>query len=663
MYQEPFSYIGRTALLMLESETCSVRDWETVPSRFQRHYRSGNYRRPHSSRSGVKAGLLDFPICAIDGEGKTRPDGSHDYTLLAASWPDGKHAISGSSLDTRECLDFLLDLPERHTYVIYGGSYDFNMMLSKMPLEAIDRLLDTGQVYWSNYRIRWIERKFLNVKRGKRSVTVYDVLANFQTSFVKACSAWQVGTPTELDLVAAMKEQRGDFNNVDDAAIDAYCYLECDLLRQLCRKLFDAIIETPYRPNAVYGPGALAAAAFRHHGVKRRMNDLPPEVEELTHYAYFGGRFDCSAFGWFQDAIQYDIKSAYPDQIRYLPCLAHATWRHDTPGLDGLYPEHFGMYHVEWNVGEDAVWPPFPHRDASGNVFYPYKGAGWYHGEEIRAAIEMYGADRIRVIEGWAVVPGCEHKPFDFVDNLFEIRKRLPYEQGIVFKLILNSLYGKLAQQVGGKDGKPPTFQCFYWAGAITSGTRAKILRALVQSPREILGIATDGIVSLRELDLDIGDNLGEWERKQLESYAQISNGVYDAVTIDGSRVERSRGFNRGTLDWEHVRSDFVKSRGTGKHVFRAKSRFVTLREARLHLDRRSVQCRWIEQDRTLSFWPSRRWPEHFDKRGPAMRLAPLAPDDYGGEHESRPFRVKARSQEVIDARIRFNGYAAQDNG
>lgn len=634
---------------------------DAAPTRFQRHYRSGNYTRPKSSRSGVKATLLDMPICAIDGEGKTRRDGSHDYTLLAASWSDGRHMIEAESITSEQCLQFLLDLPEHHTYVGFGLSYDTNMWIRGLPRKTLDQLLDKGYAFWKSYRLRWIERKLFTVRRGNRSTTVYDVLANWQVTFVKACESWGIGTSIELDLVRRMKEQRGSFDGVSDDLISDYCYLECDLLRQLCRKLFDAILQTPYKPQAVYGPGALAAAAMRYHGVSKYMAELPDNIEFLTHKAYFGGRFDCSMFGWFSDVWQYDIKSAYPDQIRSLPCLACATWKPVKRGRKRLKPARFGLYHVEWHLSPDTVWPPFPHRDSHGNVYYPYEGAGWYHGDEINAAIELYGDKTINVTSGYDLVSECDHKPFAFVDELFEIRKGLPYDQGVVFKLILNSIYGKLAQQVGSKGDRKPRFQCFYWAGAITAGTRAKILRNLKQSPGEVIGIATDSLVSLRRLDVDYGAELGQWDAKQLARYAQISNGVYNATDADGKEIERSRGFGRSVLNWEKVRKDYQRSRGCGSHEFAGKTRFVTIRESRNRTDRASVQCRWIGEARKLNFWPTRRWPEHFSRAGPTMRLTPIAPDDYGADFESQPFRLKNASQDVIDARLRFNGLRWQD--
>ena len=622
-----------------------------------RHARNQRYKPKRTNkRGGNLPTLLELPICAVDGEGKTRLDGSHDYTTLCASWPSGRAKKRASRLDFETCMEFLLRLPPGHCYVIYGGSYDTNMMLKYLPHDVQDWLLDRGDVGFMGYRLRWIERKFFSVRRGDQTRIIYDVLANFQIPFVKltpvgkgACEAWNVGTDEELRIVRAMKEQRGNFVDVDDDAIDAYCYLECDLLRQLCRRFFDAILQTPYRPRAVYGPGALAAAAMEKHQIKKYMADLDVEIEATSRTAYFGGRFDCSVLGWFTDVWQYDIKSAYPDQIRYLPCLKHARWqRWDVADFYARGLPKWGMFHVEWAVAEDCAWPPFPHRDSKGCVWYPFKGAGWYHAEEIRAAMELY-PNCITFDWGWALFPECAHQPFDFVDALFEQRKSMPTDQGTVIKLVLNSLYGKCAQQVSSRRNRKPAFQCFYWAGAITAGTRAKLLRAIMQSPASVLGVATDGIVTARQLDLDIGSELGQWETKHLREYAQISNGVYYATDDDNHPVERARGFGRANLDWARARRDYLRSRGTGSTDFVAKARFITIREARARVDRDRVACTWHAQKRTVSFWPTRRWPGVFDKRGPTLTLEPVETE----RRESMPFRVK-HGRETIDAREQF---------
>jgi hypothetical protein len=235
----------------------------------------------------------------------------------------------------------------------------------------------------------------------------------------------------------------------------------------------------------------------------------------------------------------------------------------------------------------------------------------------------------------------------------------MPYEKGIVIKLILNSMYGKTAQQVGGRDGKPPPFQCFPWAGMITSGTRAKILRGLAQNPVAVIGIATDSLVSRRKLDLPIGEKLGEWEIKRLAQYAQVGNGLYHGVDAKGKGVERSRGLERTTIDWDACMREYAATRGMGIYRFTAKTRFITLRESRMRENRDYYACRWVTEPRSVSFTPARRWwgewtnnrriPEPYSHSDLNDRYRTTLPMD------SAPFRVKTDSAEVNELRERFH--------
>lgn len=628
-------------------------------ARFRKHYHSGRYERSESSHGGDHnhRRLLDRPICAIDGEGADDTTGKHHYRELRGVWPADRRELIGPSLGTTECLEYILSLPADHTIVGYALSYDMNMWLRGNDYDglhhnAIDHLLDNSKVMWGDYTIHWIERKYLWVKRGNQSRTVYDVFANFQKSFVVTCEAWEIGTPAQLDFVRYMKAQRQHLGDLPPEQVAEYNWLECELLAELCRKFFDAIKATDYRPNAVYGPGALASAAMTKHGVKQYMptEELLASLGDIPLRAYAAGRFDTAMLGAFTDVWQYDIKSAYPDQIRDLPCLRHAEyvpWK-------GEQLERFSLYHVDWKVPEDSPWPPFPLRTEAGDIWYPTTGAKWVYGDELSAAIGLFGMECFTITEGRRLIRHCSHVPFHFVEPLYKLRQSMPYGQGIVIKLVLNSLYGKTAQQVGGRNGKPPPFQCFPWAGMITAGTRAKILRGLTQNPEAVIGIATDSLVALRELDLPVGENLGEWEVKRLTEFYQVSNGVNHGINAKGEKVERSRGFERSTMDWQACMKAYADTRGLGKFHFTQKATFTSLRDARQHKDREWYACRWLIEERMLSFRPARRWIGPYSAERNQRIAEPFRHSDIDLPRESAPFRVKTDSAEVEELRSRY---------
>jgi len=547
-----------------------------------------------------KKTVIYKPVCAIDGEGITLGN-KHYYTELNAVWPKGRKILKSSDLGAYEIFDFLFHLPEHHNYVVYGASYDFNMWLRCLPLADLINLVTTNETVWNGYKIKWIDRKYLHLIRlaSKKSRIVYDVVAWYQKPFVDTLEAWSIGTPEEWAFITRMKALRGNFANVDPEEIERYCWLECERLVELVDTLCQAIQETPYRPTALYGPGALAQAIFQHHKVK---DYFGPYDEELALQAYYGGRFDTAFFGWFENVHEYDIRSAYPDQIRNLPCLAHAEW----VACKNPFKYSHGIYRVKWNVGIDCPYPPFPYRDSTGCIWYLYAGQGWYHADEVRAAIEVFG-NKIRVLEGQALEQKCDHQPFAFVEQLYKWRLKIAkehYAKGQVVKLGLNSMYGKLVQSVGSRKNKPP-FQNFFLGGAITAGTRAKILRAISSHMNQIISIATDGLISLDQLQLVIGKDLGEWEYSYLAEHVQLSNGVYHSVEPDGTVKERARGIGHGEMNWHDIEVIYQKKGIHGTYTYERKDHFITIREA-LHLNQADRACLWVKEERTLQFQPSR---------------------------------------------------------
>jgi len=570
-------------------------------------------------RTWAERTLIYQPTCAIDGEGITLGP-KHYYTELNAVWPQGRKILKGSDLSAHEIFDFLFKLPEKHNYVVYGASYDFNMWLRYLPPKEKIDLVTTNETVWGGYKIKWIDRKYLHLIRlaTKKSRIVYDVIAWYQKPFVNTLEAWSIGTTEDWALITRMKALRGNFANVDPEEIERYCWLECELLVKLVDSLCKAIQDTPYRPTALYGPGALAQAIFKYHKVKSFMGDFD---EDKALLAYYGGRFDTAFFGWFEDLHEYDIRSAYPDQIRNLPCLAHAEWI----ACKDPFKYRHGLYRVKWDVGIDCFYPPFPYRDSTGCIWYLYAGQGWYHADEIRAAIEVFG-NKVKVLEGTALVEKCDHQPFSFVEQLYKWRLKIAkenYAKGQVVKLGLNSMYGKLVQSVGSKKQKP-SFQNFFWGGAITAGTRAKILRAISGHMDQIVSIATDGLISLDQLQLVIGKELGEWEYSYLAEHVQLSNGVYHSVESDGTVKERARGIGHGEMDWQEIENIYREKGIHGSYTYERKSRFITIREA-LHLNRPDLVCTWQTEERQLAFSPTRMEVDGLSTEG---KEAPFGPAD-----------------------------------
>lgn len=624
-----------------------IEKYQALPN--ERFY--SDKRKLHNDKHTV----LSQPLTTLDGEGKDDEHSIHHYTHFQGFSEAGKpkrRQLIREHISTAEALSYILQLPPKHTNVIFYGNYDTNMWLQDLlPTPSYKCLYETGECDWRDYHLKWIEHKIFTVKRGHRWQTIYDVASWYQCSFVKACERWQVGTKEQLERITAMKERRGDFANVDPAKVSEYCWEELYLLNQLVNKLRTAINRTAYRPTALYGPGALAEAILKHEKIR---DFYGPYDESTALLAYYGGRFDAALFGWFERVYQHDIRSAYPDQIRYLPCLRHANWeRSNNPALT-----RYGFYHVKWRISENDLYPPFPWRDQDGHIYYPTTGEGWYHADEVRAAIEIYGK-QIKVIEGQALVEGCDCQPFKFVEDLYAWRLLLEAEgnalQALIVKLCLNSLYGKMAQSIGYKD-KRPSFQNFFYAGAITSGTRAKILRAIGKG-EGVISIATDGLVTRERLNLPEGKQLGEWEIIEILQHTQLGNGIYVSIDAKGKKVEKSRGFETRLLDYDKVREHVLVNGPWGDFEYEGKRQFITLRQAYAQ-NRPEKACRWLKPDHDphIQLEPNRRFQFDYNIAG---KPPPYTDEDilqyervpYKFSGLSAPFKPKQSWNELRDLR------------
>ncbi len=521
------------------------------------------------------------PFMAVDGEGGGADyEGRQNYFLMVAANSEEIHVChrDGEHLTTRACLEFLLSLPAEPILVgYYFVGYDANQILRGVMGtnngSTIRRILDPKQgnygplsTYWGDYAITYQPGKYFRVSRldpttrkpiDRSCRTVYEAFGFFQSSFVDAITKWEIGTEEERAMIVENKNRRAEFLELTDE-IREYCTLECRRLAMLMEKFRETCTEVGIRPREWSGAGELAAALFNKHGIpkrpltrgetathqtstSRRRPRRDPQFEIAANSAYYGGRFEVSRLGLLKGPIyEYDIHSAYPSEMRNLPCPLHTRWQHK-PRASRL-PEG-GMYVAKVSFNHpDGLWCGLPFRGKSGGLYWPRQGTGWYWSIEIVAARRCLHAE-VAVLDLWVARRKCDCRLFDWVDELYDQRRRLgPDTRGQPLKFGLNSLYGKLAQRSGRGPYHDPVS-----AGLITAATRARLIEALAQDPEAVFMLATDAVYSTCPLPLDIGDGLGQWEAKVWPDLFVVQPGVYWSPS-DQERSLKSRGAPRSVI-------------------------------------------------------------------------------------------------------------------
>jgi len=465
--------------------------------------------------------------------------------------------------------------------------------------------------------MEWAPGRWFHVKHlpSGKSARIWDAFPFFQCSFLKACEEWGVLVSEE---VKAGKAERRDFSPADLPKIVAYNREELATLVALLLKLKDGLYGAGIPLDQWYGAGAVATKLLAIHGARKVVVTTPPEVQLAALYAFFGGRIESGYEGRIKGPIyNRDLKSAYPDAMRFLPNLARGSWVHDTTyDLKKALEDVLTVCKVEWEFPEGWTYYPLPWRSKRGTIYFPRAGRGWYWDPEVVTAVlaarGMGG--KVRLTEAWRFIPtDPNERAFPWVEELYERRREAGTKTGAgrSIKLGLNALFGKTVQREG-VFGRTPTYRQYEYGGYITSYVRARLWASAEAELDRVISFATDGIYHfggprgpravakrlevenpayrLPDPDLD----MGEWEPSEFEAMDIVMAGVYRLRKADGSWELFGRGFGKD-VPWEDVIAGWRA--GRDKLVGKV-SRFHGLGEC-IHLAHGRP---WVDRDKWRSW-------------------------------------------------------------
>jgi hypothetical protein len=280
---------------------------------------------------------------------------------------------------------------------------------------------------------------------------------------------------------------------------------------------------------------------------------------------------------------------------------------HHDPSTD------FTLYYVTFRgLVENSRMPfPLPHRHPNGNVAFPDRTTGWYWGPEISVAheyVNKYGGE-LDVHLTRLFVPATTVKPFAFIDALYQKRRALKAAGDgaqVGIKLGLNSMYGKLAQQIGWSEDEKglrlPPYHQLEWAGYITSRCRAAVYRGVLEDLDCVIAFETDAMFTTHRLNVNHGYSLGDWEYTEFKDMAYLQSGTYFAHKANGKPVDKTRGVIRGSITFEHAYAALRDDKVT----VTARSRmFIGLGLALAQ--KFSKWLVWYENDKVLSIFPGQK--------------------------------------------------------
>jgi hypothetical protein len=638
-------------------------------------------RRAKRGTKRVKRLSETKPFVGVDGEGAGEGL-DHIYWLLRVGDETLYHP-TGRNLTTIETLKWLANLGEsglndRCIPVGYYFGYDVSMILRYLPEKNLRELFNTSDDclkknckhnrnnHWKNYgscivqncscrrfqtsghtslfldhdmpdankrnciQIQVMGRQFKVKWFKKQFLTITDVADFFQSSFLKTLEKWQIASPEELETIRINKERRAYFEYGYDQQTFDYNTLECELLAKLMEEFRSMCFSEGLYPDMWTGPGRLAECVFDLENVPKRADlDIPPMIDNLCNYAYYGGRAEGIVYGEMDNILSLDIASAYPHAYTKLPCLlkGHGKWESVAfeEVQDGNLEHTLVVGKIKCRDGIGIQHPiicGLPMRDKSGNICFPCNANGCWWYPEVRETLKLYEQEgikyKIQIDQCFSWRQSCNDQPGKFTESWY--RKRLAVgksTRGIPIKLTLNSLYGKAAQRVGS-----PKWANAVWAGLLTSYTRARLLEAAcVLRPCNIISFQTDGIFArsnpevqegLQRLGIWTGaqsePELGSWEVEEFEYLFMIQSGVYSVSKQNPDGSEKITNKTRGMRDFEfeqalpEIRKAWKEHKWFGEFTLPDRRAFVTIQLGILWNKTNVIGC-WVDQGKVLQFY------------------------------------------------------------
>jgi hypothetical protein len=309
------------------------------------------------------------------------------------------------------------------------------------------------------------------------------------------------------------------------------------------------------------------------------MNDMMRIHNESALYAwstYQGGWFESVGSGYSPKVQAYDITSAYPHVMWWLPDMTYGEWI-GTPYDDGeseawnylndqWSPYSLSYFECEVIFPEGLnIYPASKKSDSAGCLMNPRIVYGFFTGDEIK---EFQKWDAEIAIERW-----CAYVPYADLEDGIDVQDGIRYpfrpfietfyggklhqdelkakgsplydpEKRSIYKLMINSLYGKTVQAIE-KEGIRTTGQLWnpFYASIITAGCRSRIAEIIrINGNENVLAVNTDGIIFKDVPGLtkprnpkpvhfkDRLVNLGDWDDDGNGSLLLMMSGVYSII-------------------------------------------------------------------------------------------------------------------------------------
>lgn len=275
---------------------------------------------------------------------------------------------------------------------------------------------------------------------GGSFLHVYDVFRWFDgQSLAKASKAMGL-KKLDQDTKNMTRKMNNSKKGKQYAIHDAY--LSWALLHQL-RTTF--IENASCDPLIVKTPASASAYTFRKQHVEMEYYCDRNKARRCAMLGTWGGRAEVFRRGKLCGTyMEFDFTSAYPKSVIALNEMPHQGCWKEFSRISQTKKMIGGFCHVRFRFPKGCRYPSLP-VTLKQSTIYPLSGESHCTLQEIRHSLDR--GCRITILDGWGYVGGTTVLR-DYIQWTLEERKKAVGAAKIMYKLLGNSIIGKLAQRI-----------------------------------------------------------------------------------------------------------------------------------------------------------------------------------------------------------------------
>jgi len=298
--------------------------------------------------------------------------------------------------------------------------------------------LHTSQtIVLEHFTILYLKNKCFKIKNGLNknapTIYIYDIQQFYNTTLKLASEKYLPKSEIKKDIGEARGSEIEKFYNKNPKKFIEYAIQDARSTYLLAKK----VVEVVPTINQYYSSG------FIVYKLKKELNNgfkTNLEIDEFVRPSYFGGRIEFLQRGTFTDVNIYDIKSAYPSNIKNFENIIFVKFSN--------HIDKTATYHIIKGI---ATVPQklnigiFPHRNDKGLLIYPCGTFATTSDSKTIDFAKKVGC-KFKILKVLNVYT-TKDKPYqNAVNELFELRSVGTFEN-YFFKKLLNSAYGKKAER------------------------------------------------------------------------------------------------------------------------------------------------------------------------------------------------------------------------